>query len=209
MTTRQLEGRRGLGSWGGLGACLSLRPLWWGRGGGSGSGGILKGEQWGERWAVAPDLSEKPGRVAGQGFFLWLWLSLLDVTEIRQDWAEMWGKRTLLISLSPEDTGEAHSESAVWLLLLRCGQRSGRRQNYSSLPPPPFCSVYTLCTLQWYVERAVAGSPEPPEAGSDQAQSGGKGAPSVSEESGVLSAQLRPTYFALDSTSCSFPYYCP
>lgn len=120
----------------------------------------------------------------------WLWLSLLDVTEIRQDWAEMWGKRTLLISLSPEDTGEAHSESAVWLLLLRCGQRSGRRQNYSSLPPPPFCSVYTHCTLQWYVERAVAGSPEPPEAGSDLAQSGGKGAPSVSEESGVLSAHF-------------------
>jgi len=37
---------------------------------GSGSGGILKGEQWGDRWAVAPDLSKRPDRAAGQGFFL-------------------------------------------------------------------------------------------------------------------------------------------
>lgn len=87
---------------------------------GSGSGGILKGEQWGERWAVAPDLRGRTGR--GTGFlpsgFGFLSLILLKT---RQDWAEMWGKRTLLISLSPEDTGEAPSESAVWLPLLRCG----------------------------------------------------------------------------------------
>lgn len=39
---------------------------------GWGSGGILKGEQWGEGWAVAPDLSKRvePGR--GQGFLLGL-----------------------------------------------------------------------------------------------------------------------------------------
>lgn len=110
---------------------------------GSGSRGILKGEQWGDRWAVAPDLRGRTGargtRFLPSGFGF-LYLILLKAG---QDWAEMWGKRTLLISLSPEDTGEARSESAVWLGLLRCGPRSGRRQNYSSLPPPPFCSGYT------------------------------------------------------------------
>lgn len=103
-----------------LGAALGpVCPSARGGGGGaagSGSGGILNGEQWGERWAVAPDLCKRTGQGRGARFLPcgcgFLYLILLKAT---QDRAQMWGKRTP-ISLSPEDTGEAHSESAVWLV---------------------------------------------------------------------------------------------
>lgn len=66
-----LVGWPGLFAWSGLGACFfTPRQLWWGRGGGLGVGGILKGEQWGEGWAVARDLSKRLERGRGQGFLL-------------------------------------------------------------------------------------------------------------------------------------------
>lgn len=84
---------------------------------GSGSGGILNGEQWGESWAVAPDLCKRSGRDREARFFPsgcgFLYLIFLKA---RQDRAEMWGKRTPISLQRPEDAGEAHSESAVWLL---------------------------------------------------------------------------------------------
>lgn len=107
------------------GACLSLRPLWWGRGGGLGvrrkSSG---GNNGGERWAVAPDLSQRPGQ-GRPGKVSSFWLSLLDSTEKPDKIGRRsvgggagWGggEANSLISLSPEDTGEADSESAVRLV---------------------------------------------------------------------------------------------
>lgn len=95
----------------------------------------------GRRGAAGPDLSKRPGTGPGTDLRL-LGLAFSPyLVESRTRLGGDLGEANSGISQSPEDTGEARSESASWLSSpagVGSGRAGGERLQPSSSPFPPF-----------------------------------------------------------------------